>query len=152
MAHWAFVITARRSGERRRPTFHPPRPGTVRIQPDKHWYCFEGILGETAERRGRSAYGPFRALRWHLEQAETGISACVRTAVCGMLGGIARLSFSLSDSASMVKRLSRERAIELHIPRSSRTSDVTTAVLVAILHEAWCRNVGAGAGGVTPVT
>ena len=35
-----------------RPTFHPPRSRTICVQPDKYWHCFEGNLGETAERRG----------------------------------------------------------------------------------------------------
>ena len=47
----------KRSGERKRPTFHPPRPGTVYVQPGQHWYCFEGNLGETAERRSEARMG-----------------------------------------------------------------------------------------------
>ena len=59
-----------RSGERKRPTFHPPRSGTICVQPHKHLNCFEGNPGETAERRGGTrmglsdaiwdAYGSFR--------------------------------------------------------------------------------------------
>ena len=61
--HWSSE--GKRSEERKRPTFHPSRSGTICVQPDKHCHCFEGSLGETAERR--SAYEPFRALRCHLE-------------------------------------------------------------------------------------
>ena len=39
-------------GERKRPTFHPPRPRTICVQPDKYWHCFVGNVGETAKRRG----------------------------------------------------------------------------------------------------
>ena len=35
----------KRSGERKRPTFHPPRLRTICVQPDKYWHCFEGNLG-----------------------------------------------------------------------------------------------------------
>ena len=48
--HWS--PERKRSGERKRPTFHPPRSGTICVQPDKHCHCFGGNLGETAERRG----------------------------------------------------------------------------------------------------
>ena len=41
----------KRSGERKQLTFHPPRSRTICVQPDKYWHCFEGNLGETAERR-----------------------------------------------------------------------------------------------------
>ena len=27
------------------------------VQPDKYWHCFEGNLGETAERRGKARMG-----------------------------------------------------------------------------------------------
>ena len=47
----------KRSGERKRPTFHPPRPRTICVQPDKYWHCFEGNLGETAKRRGGARMG-----------------------------------------------------------------------------------------------
>ena len=33
--------------------FHPPRSGTICVQPDKHWYSFKGNLGKTAERWDR---------------------------------------------------------------------------------------------------
>ena len=33
--------------------------GTICIQPDKHWLCFEGKLGETPERRGGARMGLF---------------------------------------------------------------------------------------------
>ena len=56
----------KRSGERKLPTFHTPRSGTICVQPDKRWHCFEGNLGETAE-TARCSYGPFRELRCHLE-------------------------------------------------------------------------------------
>ena len=48
-----------RSGERKQPTFHPrpPRLGTICVQPDKHWHCFKGKLGETTERQGRVCRG-----------------------------------------------------------------------------------------------
>ena len=46
-----------RSGERKRSTVHPPRLGTMCFLPDKHWHCFEGNLGETAERRGGARMG-----------------------------------------------------------------------------------------------
>ena len=36
-------------GERKRPTFHPPRSRTICVQPGKYWHCFEGNLGETVE-------------------------------------------------------------------------------------------------------
>ena len=61
--HWQ--PEGKRSGEKKRPTFHPPKSRTICDQPGKYWHCFEGNLGETAKRRG--AYGPFRALRCHLE-------------------------------------------------------------------------------------
>ena len=35
----------KRSGERKRPTFHPPGSGTICFQPDKHWHYFETTLG-----------------------------------------------------------------------------------------------------------
>ena len=47
----------KRSGERKRSTFHPPRSTTICVQPGKYWYCFEGNLGETAERRGGALMG-----------------------------------------------------------------------------------------------
>ena len=47
----------KRSGERKRPTFHPPRSGTISVQPDKHWQCFEGNIGKTAERQGGARMG-----------------------------------------------------------------------------------------------
>ena len=34
------------------PTFHPQRPRTICVQSGKYWQCFEGNLGETAERQG----------------------------------------------------------------------------------------------------
>ena len=43
---------SRRSGERKWPAFHPLRSETICVLPDKHWHCFEGNLGETAERWG----------------------------------------------------------------------------------------------------
>ena len=53
--HWS--PEGKRNGERKRPTFHPQRPRTICVQPDKYWHCFEGNLGETAERRGRARMG-----------------------------------------------------------------------------------------------
>ena len=53
--HWP--PKGKRSGERKRPTFHPPRPRTICVQPGKYWHCFEGNLGETAERRGGARMG-----------------------------------------------------------------------------------------------
>ena len=41
----------------KRPTFHPSRSRTICVQPDKHCRCFEGNLGETAERRGGARMG-----------------------------------------------------------------------------------------------
>ena len=32
-------------------------PRTICVQPDKYWHCFEGNLGETAERRGGARMG-----------------------------------------------------------------------------------------------
>ena len=37
--------------------FHPPRLRTICVQLGKYWHCFEGNLGETAERRGRAHMG-----------------------------------------------------------------------------------------------
>ena len=76
------LIEGQRSGERKRTTCHPSRwrllsacwllnvpatcqcisgtvlrSGTIRVQTDKHWHCFEGNLGETAERRGGARMG-----------------------------------------------------------------------------------------------
>ena len=50
-------LNGKRSGERKRPTFHPPRSRTICVQPDKYWHCFEGNLGETAERRDGARMG-----------------------------------------------------------------------------------------------
>ena len=49
--------TDRLSGERKRPTFHPPSSRTICVQPGKYWHCFVGNLGETAERRGGARMG-----------------------------------------------------------------------------------------------
>ena len=46
--HWS--PEGKRSGERKRPIFHTPSSGMICVQPDKHWPCFEGNLGETGER------------------------------------------------------------------------------------------------------
>ena len=46
----------KRSGEREQLTFHPPRPRTICVL-RKYWHCFEGSLGETAERRGGARMG-----------------------------------------------------------------------------------------------
>ena len=43
--------------ERKRPTFHLPGSGTICVQPDKHWHCFENNLGETVERRDGARMG-----------------------------------------------------------------------------------------------
>ena len=48
--HWS--PEGNRSGERKRPTFHPLKSETICVQPDKHCHCFEGNFGETAERQG----------------------------------------------------------------------------------------------------
>ena len=53
--HWSPEW--KRSEERKRPTFHPPRSRTICVQPDQHWHCFEGNLGETAERRDGARMG-----------------------------------------------------------------------------------------------
>ena len=47
----------KRSGERKRPTSSCLRPGPISVQPDKHWYCIKGSLGEKAERWGRACMG-----------------------------------------------------------------------------------------------
>ena len=53
--HW--WSEGKRSGERKWPTFHPPRSRTIYVQPGKYWHCFEGNLGETAERRDGARMG-----------------------------------------------------------------------------------------------
>ena len=53
--HW--LPEEKRRGERKRLKFHPLRSGTICVQPDKHWHCFEGSLGETAERQGGAGMG-----------------------------------------------------------------------------------------------
>ena len=53
--HWS--PDGKRSGERKRPTFHPLRSRTVCVQPDKYWHCFNSILGETAEKWVRAHMG-----------------------------------------------------------------------------------------------
>ena len=45
------------SEERERPTHHPPRPGTICIQPDQHWHSLEVNHGETTERRDGALMG-----------------------------------------------------------------------------------------------
>ena len=55
--HSTDRLKGKRSGDRKRPTFPPPRSGTICVQPDKHWHCFEGNFGETAERRGGARMG-----------------------------------------------------------------------------------------------
>ena len=47
----------KRSGDRKRPTFHSPRSRTICVQPDKYWQCFEGNPGEIAKRRGGARMG-----------------------------------------------------------------------------------------------
>ena len=37
--------------------FHPPRSRTIYVQPSRYWHCFEGNLGETAERQGGARMG-----------------------------------------------------------------------------------------------
>ena len=46
-ASWYCWPEGRRSGGRKPLTYHSPRSE----EPDKHWHCFEGNFGETAERR-----------------------------------------------------------------------------------------------------
>ena len=53
--HWS--PEGKRSGERKRPIFHPPRSRTICVHPGKYWHCFEGNLRETAERRGGARKG-----------------------------------------------------------------------------------------------
>ena len=53
--HW--LPEGKRSEERKRLIFHPPKLGTICVQPDKHWHCFESNLRETAERWGRVRMG-----------------------------------------------------------------------------------------------
>ena len=44
-------LKERGSGERKRPTFPPPRPRTICVQSGKYWHCFEGrLLRDGAER------------------------------------------------------------------------------------------------------
>ena len=50
--HWS--PEGKRSGERKPLTFHLLKLGMICVQPDKHWHCFEGELGETAERWDRT--------------------------------------------------------------------------------------------------
>ena len=57
--HWS--PEGKRSGERKRSTFHPPRSRAICVQRDKYWHCFEGSLGETTERRD----GPRMGLSEH---------------------------------------------------------------------------------------
>ena len=47
----------KRSGERKRLTFHPPRLRMICVQPDKYWHGFEGNLGENAKRRDGACMG-----------------------------------------------------------------------------------------------
>ena len=63
--HWS--LEGKRSGERKWPTFHPPRSRTICVQPGIYWHYFKDSLGETAERQGEAHMGIFRALRCHLE-------------------------------------------------------------------------------------
>ena len=53
----ALVVGRKEERKKNQPTCNPPRTGTVFVQPDKHWYCFQGNLGGTAERRGRALMG-----------------------------------------------------------------------------------------------
>ena len=55
--HHSIDRLKERSGERKRPTFHPPRSTTICVQPGRYWHCFEGNLGKTAERRGGARMG-----------------------------------------------------------------------------------------------
>ena len=50
-------LKEKRSGERKRPTFSPPRSGAICVQPGKLWHCFEGNLEKTAERQGGARMG-----------------------------------------------------------------------------------------------
>ena len=54
--HYSTDRLKERSGERKRPTFHPPRSGTVCVPPDKYWHCFEVYLGKTVERRAERVW------------------------------------------------------------------------------------------------
>ena len=38
--HNINYLKKKRSGERKWPTFNPPRLGMICVQPDKHWHCF----------------------------------------------------------------------------------------------------------------
>ena len=53
--HWP--PEGKRSGERKWPTFHPPRSGAICAQPDPHWPCFESNPWGTAERRSGAHMG-----------------------------------------------------------------------------------------------
>ena len=56
--HGLTTLIGRRKEEwRKDAAFHPPRSGTICFQSDKRWYCFEGNLGETAERWGGARMG-----------------------------------------------------------------------------------------------
>ena len=54
--HSTDRLKERGSGERKRPTLHPPRSETICVQPDKSWHCFHGkvtlgkLLRDGAER------------------------------------------------------------------------------------------------------
>ena len=62
--HWS--PEGKRSGERKRPTFHPPRSRMICVQPGL-LALFRGQPWGDCLETGRSAYWPFRALRCHLE-------------------------------------------------------------------------------------
>ena len=55
--HSIDSLKEKRGGERKLPTFQPPRSRTICVQPDKYWHCFEGNLGETAERLSGAPVG-----------------------------------------------------------------------------------------------
>ena len=53
--HWS--PEGKRIGERKRPTFHPPRSRIICVRQSKYRHCFKGNLGETAERWGGARTG-----------------------------------------------------------------------------------------------
>ena len=54
--HFMNPSDGKRSGQRKRPTFHPLRSGTICVQPYKHWHCFEGSLGNKLRARAERGW------------------------------------------------------------------------------------------------
>ena len=51
------VVVVMRGREKHGPTVHPPRSGTICVQPDQDWHWFKANLGKTAEGRGGACMG-----------------------------------------------------------------------------------------------